>query len=353
MSSTITADTQPEQQPDRSKREKLLLFALNLLATLHIVWFYVDRVPSYLKLDRYASGMERMPFQGRLLMEYPLRWAYASPLIGHVAAWLTSFSLWLPRGVPPEDLVEFIVDVLAVGVAGLVARDLYRIHSKTRRLTAYVYPVFLVMVAGSYCLATTHFFRFVYDLPSLGLFACGLYLIAHRRHPLLFAAVFVVATINRETSLFLLFFFIASLCLVDGKFVWRRALSWRIGGTVVLLAAFWLGWHVWVARHFAALTSEAESHVMVNIDFLIFPFCWPQIAGVAAYTLPILLIFKSKTRSAELRLWMWVIPIWVAFMFFRGIIIEIRLLGELIPLFACMAVLLAEERLFLGDEVSK
>jgi hypothetical protein len=341
---------------NRKTLEKFILLALNLLATIHIVWFYIDRVPSYLNLDRYAHGTERMPFQGRLLMEYPLCWAFTSPTLAHFAAWLTTLSLWLPRGVPSEDIVEFAIDLLAVGVSGLVARDLYRMHSKSGRLKAYVYPIFLVMVAVSYCLATTHFFRFVYDLPSLGLFAFGLYLIAHRRHPLLFAAVFVVATLNRETSLFLLFFFVASFCLVDGKFVWQRALSWRIGGTVVLLSVFWLGWHIWVTHHFAALASEAQSHVLVNIDFLLWPLCWPQVAGVAAYTLPILLIFKSKTRATELRLWAWIIPIWAAFMFFRGIVIEIRLLGELIPIFACMAVLLAEERLFFsqqGVEVSK
>jgi hypothetical protein len=354
-----TAVETTHKPPDRKRLEKFVLLALNILATIHIVWFYIDRVPSYLKLDLYARGAERMPFQGRLLMEYPLRWAYTSPAIGHMAAWLGSFSLWLPRGVPPEDLVEFAVDVVAVGVAGLVARDLYRTHSKTRRFTAYVYPLFLVMVAGSYCLATTHFFRFVYDLPSLGLFACGLYLIAHRRHPLLFAAVFVAATLNRETSLFLLFFFLASSCLCDGTFAWRRALNLRIGGTTALLAAFWIGWHVWVTRHFAGLASEAKTHVSVNLAFLLWPMCWPQVAGVAAYTLPILLIFKSKTRTAELRLWAWIIPIWAAFMFFRGIVIEIRLLGELLPLFACMAVLLAEERLLnrngdgvVSDEIS-
>ena len=83
------------------------LVAVNLLATLHIVWFYIDRVPSYLNLDRYAHGTERMPFQGRLLMEYPLCWAFTSPTLAHFAAWLTTLSLWLPRGVPSEDIVEF------------------------------------------------------------------------------------------------------------------------------------------------------------------------------------------------------------------------------------------------------
>ena len=338
-----------ERTPERVVQEKIVLIAVNLLATAHIVWFYINRVPSYIQLDRYEIGAERMPFQGRLLMEWPLRWAHQSHLAGAFAAWLTAMHLWLPRGVLPEDIVEFIVDFVAVVTAGLVARDLYLFHSRRRRLSAYVYPFFLVMVAVSYCLEAHHFFRFFYDLPSLGLFALGLYLIYQRRSLLLFALVFVVATLNRETSLFLLLFFVLSYCVADGQVVWKRALTWRIGGTATLLAALWLAWHVWIARHFAGLASESAHHVLVNIGFLIWPLCWPQVGGVAAYTLPILLLFKTKTRNTELRLWAWVVPLWAIFMMVFGVISEIRLFGELIPLFVCMGVLLAEERLFAGQ----
>jgi hypothetical protein len=338
--------TKIEQTPERVVLEKIVVIAVNLLATAHIVWFYLMRVPTYVDLARYEVGTERMPFQGRVLMEYPLRWAHTSAVAGGLATWLTSMHLWLPRGVLPEDVVEFVFDFAAVVVAGLVARDMYRFHSKQQRLTAYVYPFFLVMVAGAYCMAANHFFRFFYDLPSLGLFALGLYLIYRRRSLLLFAMVFVVATLNRETSLFLLLFLVLSYCVVDEKFVWQRALSWKIGGTAGVLALFWMAWHVWVTRHFAGLASESAHHVLVNFGFLIWPLCWPQVYGVAAYTLPVLVIFKTRTRNTELRLWAWVVPVWAVFMMFFGIVSEIRLFGELIPLFVCMGVLLAEERLF-------
>ncbi len=338
-----------ERTPERAVQEKIVLIVLNLLATANLVWFYLNRVPSYITLDRYEVGQERMPFQGRVLMEWPLRWAHQSHLAGEFAAWLTALHLWLPRGVLPEDIVEFIVDFAAVIVAGLVARDMYIVHSRQRRLSAYVYPFFLVMVAVSYCMEANHFFRFFYDLPSLGLFALGLYLIYRRRSLLLFALVFIVATLNRETSLFLLLFFVLSYCVVGERVIWKRAFTWRIGGTATLLAVLWLGWHVWITRHFAGLASESAHHILVNIGFVMWPLCWPQVAAIAAYTVPLLLFFKTKSRPTELCLWMWVVPLWAVFMMVFGVISEIRLFGELLPLFACVAVLLAEERLFAGE----
>jgi hypothetical protein len=202
------------------------------------------------------------------------------------------------------------------------------------------------MVVGSYCLLSTHFFRYVYDLPSLGLFACGLYLIYRREQPALFAIVFVIATINRETSLLLLLFFVGHRCLVDRRFVWKRLFSFAVGGTTAALAAFWLCWHMRLTRHFGGLSSDVQPGVLANLAALLWPLTWPQLAGVGAYTLPVLLLFRGKRIDDGTWLWMWILPLWAAMMLFYGSIIEIRLFGELIPLFACTAVLVAEERLF-------
>ena len=331
----------PNPAQDR-KRGWLLVPFVSLLASAHLTWFYIYSIPSYLNLERYEAGQDRMPFQGRLLMEYPLRWAHSSAALGTLATFATQ--MWR-KGVLPENFVEAAIYLTSIVVTGLVARELYRMHSRTGLLTPYIYPLVLVMIAGSYCLSVINFFRYYYDLPSLGLFAVGLYLIARRRHPALFAALFVIATVNRETSVFLLFFFLASACLVEGRIQWRRALNWRSGGTATLLALFWLGWHIWTLRHFAGLHFESGPGILINIGCLFLPLLWPQWAGIAAYTLPVLVLFRRELRSSELRAWLWVYPLWFACMMYFGNMIEVRLFGELIPLFACTAALLAEERI--------
>ncbi|ADW68229.1 hypothetical protein [Granulicella tundricola] len=335
--------------PSRRQRyESLTLRIVLLLATLHLLWFYINKVISVLSLPRYEQGVERMPFQARLLMQLPLRWAHSSPTLIHAAATLTQLNTWLPRGVIPEDLVELPIYLLFTLIAGLVARSLYRTYSRTALLLPYVYPLFLIMVATSYCILTTHAFRYVYDLPSLGLFAIGLWLIQRRAHPILFAALFLIATLNRETSLFLLYFFVVSNCVAEEKFHWPRAFSLRVLATTLPLAAAWIAWHLFVTRHFAGLDSESAPRIQTNLITLAWPMVWPQLFAVLGYTLPILLIVRSRTRPLELRLWLWITPVWAVFMFFFGVFAEVRLFGELIPIFTAAAVLLAEERIILS-----
>lgn len=321
------------------------IITINVLATLHLVWFYIYCLVSYLDLQRYEAGMERMPFQARLLMQFPLRFAHSSPIFIRLAQLFSITTTWLPRAATPEDMLQAIINVICVVIAGLVARDLYIGNSRTRLLAPFVYPLTLLLIACSYCLQSTAFFRYVYDLPSLGLFSLGLLVISRRLHPALLAAIFVVATLNRETCVFLLYFFLISSCIEDNRFNWRHALRPRVLVTVIPLGLFWLGWHVWVSRHFAGRPTELEDRLVTNLATVMFPLVWPQLASVAGYTLPLILLFRRRIRSTELQLWLTALPLWLAFVFFYGLIVEVRLFGELIPLFACCSALIAEDYL--------
>ncbi len=322
---------------------------LNLMATVQLVWFYVNRVPSYLNLARFQHGQERTPFQFRVLMMLPLHWAHESHFLSALAATLTGMSTWFPVGVRPEGIMQAAIDLASGAIAGLVATRLYQASSRTGLLTPFVYPLALVMIAGTYCLATIHHFRFVYDLPSVGLFSAGLYLVYFRRSPWLFAMLFVVATLNREVSLFLLLFFAISQCFANSQeagaqtFKWRRALAPQTLCVILPLSGFWLAWHWWVVRHFAGNPTESMSRVWLNIGLLLWPIAWPQMAGVFGYLLPLVLMRRRLIRDARLRAWRWTLPAWFAMMLVYGIFLEVRIFGELIPYIAGLAALVGEE----------
>lgn len=342
------------KQAEQRHTGRPVLFVLCLLATIHIVTFYLVRVPSYLSLARYEHGLERMPFQGRLLMMYPLRWAHHTAVLSAAAAWLTSTRMWIPHAVLPEDIAEFVIDVAAVAFAGCVARELYRARNPQGRLIDYVYPVFLVMVAGSYCLLSMNFIRYVYDLPSLGLFAAGLYFIYLKDHSGWFALVFLCATLNRETSIFLLLFFLHNRCLHAQRFEWKRLGTPAVGGLAAALALFWVCFHLWLAHHFGAAPADVKPGLMTNILLLLWPLAWPQLAAVGAYTLPLLLLLgRRQWLRSDPFPWMWVLPLWAALMFAYGSIVEIRLFGEFLPLLASTAVLAAERELLKSDSPGK
>jgi hypothetical protein len=319
--------------------------ALNALATIQIVWFYINRVPPHIQLLAYEQGRERTPFQYRILMMWPMRWAHSfAPVVG-LAARLDSMPGWFPNGVRPEGLVQAPIDLLSVAIAGLVARRLYRAASPAGLLTPFVYPLTLAMIASTYCLLNLHLLRFIYDLPSLALFSIGLELIYFRRNLLWFVPLFAVATVNRETSLFLLPLFALAECARDGGPALRCLWTPRVLGVVVPLSLFWLGWHMYIAHRYAANPTESLSRVYLNIGVLLLPITWPQIFGAFAYLWPTVLVSRHKLFDPVLRAWWWILPAWFAFMFYFGIMVETRVFGELTAYFACAAALIGEEAL--------
>ncbi len=321
---------------------------VNVLATVQVVWFYINRVPPHLHLAAYEQGLERKPFQYRVLLMYPMRWAHQSAALQGLAHRLNAMPGWFPNGVRAEGLAQAPVDLLCVALAGWVARRIYVASSRTGLLTPFVYPLTLVMIASTYCLLNIHLLRFLYDLPSLGFFAAGLELIYFRRNPWWLAALFLVATVNRETSIFLLLFFVLARCAEGGRLVWKRAWEPASLGLVIPLALFWVGWHVYIAGKYAGNPSESLPRVYLNLGLLLLPITWPQIFGALGYVWPFLLVFRREIADPVLRAWMWVAPLWVAVMLYYGILVETRLFGELIPLFACAAALVCERRLLRG-----
>jgi len=319
--------------------------AVHLLATVQVVWFYLANVPSGMHLLLYEQGNERTPFQYRLLLAGLLRWAHTSALLGRISMALTGWHVWFGQGVRAEDLVEAAIDVVAVGVSGLAAQALYRLASPSRILLPAIYPLTLVMIAGMYALLTVHAYRFVYDLPGVAFFSLGLYLIYSRRSIASFAVLFCVATFNRETTLLLLLFFVVAECSRGKAFDLRRAVHWRTLAVVAPLSIAWLAWHFWVTHHYARNPSAADPRLGLNLALLAIPLAWPQLFGVYGYLLPAVLAGWRTIPDPILRNWLLLFPVWVGIMLWYGLFIEIRIFGELVAYFACVATLIFEARI--------
>jgi hypothetical protein len=65
--------------------------------------------------------------------------------------------------------------------------------------------------------------------------------------------------------------------------------------------------------------------------------------SVLGYLPVFLFLYRRRVRDAQLRVWLWGLPIWLGFMSVWGILIETRIFGELIPYVACVSTILAEE----------
>ena len=321
----------------------ILACVLYALATIQLVWGYHSRVPSYLRLDAYENGLERTPFQSRILMMLVLRWAHHSAFMNKLADIVSAGTPIYRSHIRPEAFVLATTDTMGVVLAGWMATRIYEAASERRLLTAYVYPLVLVFCATSYVLLPLQSFRFYYDLPSLGFFSVGLYLIYFRKNPLWFAALFVIATINRETTLMLLWFFVLAAVAEGYAFDWRRAYAPRTLAVVVPLALYWTGWHIFVGRMFAHNHLEWIRHYVVNAVLLAWPPAWSQMLSAGCFLILPILVFRRCVKDATLRIWLWALPAWFGIMFVYGILVEVRIFGELIPYFVCMAALIAEQ----------
>jgi hypothetical protein len=362
----------------RRELSRVALTGLYVLMTVQVVGCYLFLSIPYVDIQRFTHGYERLPFQTRLLLAPLFRWAEHSVWMVHYASHLAMNGYYFPKGIGPAEVMEFYLDIPCVLIAGWVAVQIYRAASRRQLLGWLVYPLFLVLCAVSYILHTIQNYRFIYDMPSLAFFAVGLYLIYFRKSRLLLVALFAVATLNRETTLLLIPFYLLSECLheesarsgpqrssaaaaaggaarrpalvpaQDGamswaNFEWRRPLTPEVALTALLMLCYWAAWHVFIFHMFRQNASEYYPRTVFNLYCFQRLRYYPQLFSACGYILPFLVIFRKKVRDTQLRAWMWMIPVWYAFMFTWGILVETRVFGELLPLIASLSALIAEE----------
>jgi hypothetical protein len=327
-----------------SHKQKIALMLVYLVATIQFVWCYLWLTRPYVNTLLYEEGRERMPFQGRVLMMLPMQWAHQSSALRWMAEPFAKSHFWFPKPVAPEVLVQAVIDVLCLMLTGYLTTKIYQASSR-RLLTPMVYPLLLVVCCSTYVMHTVQNFRFLYDLPSLTFFAAAMYLMYFRRHRIYFAGIFVLATINRETTLLLLPLYMLNEAVEEGRLQWPLVLRARTLWVVVPLVLVWGGWQIFIRHLFAQNVSEFYPRINWNVKSLVAPQAWPQLLSACGYLLLFVVVMRRRIIDPRLRAWLWLLPVWFMFMFVYGILIETRVFGELIPFVVCATALIVEELL--------
>ncbi len=327
----------------------LLLWTFYALATLQFIRFYVISTHFYLNLPAYLSGHERLPFQERVL-PIAIMWP-----IQH-SAWMmravsrpASFDPAIKSAATPQTLGFYVVSLLSFTIAGFYVTRLYSAVTRSGLLRMLVYPAFLVVSLWTYVIHIDANYSYPYDLPSLAFFTAGLYYIYTRRFwPL--AAVVILGTFNRETTLFLIGIYLldaASTGTTDRAFSLRsrftlRNLPWV---RVALLALFWITIKAFLAHTFAH-NSRAEDYIRVKENLLrLKPRLLPTLLNICGYLLPIVWVMRHRLRPIRFANYLYIFPAWIAVMFVSGVILETRIYGELCSFASVAAILLLEEHI--------
>ena len=329
----------------KTSRTKVAIISVYVIATIQFVWCYLWLTRPYVNTRLYEEGRERMPFQGRSLMMLPMRWAHQSGWLAKLTGPFAGSRFWFPKPVAPEVLVQASINVACLLITGYFATKIYQASSRRRLLTPVVYPLLLVVCGATYVMHTVQNFRFIYDLPSLAFFATAMYLMYFRWHWIYFAGLFALATLNRETTLLLLPLYMLNEAVEGGRMQWPLLIRGRTLRVVLPLAVGWTAWQMFLRHVFAGNVSEFYSRIDWNVKSLLAPQAWPQLLSACGYLLLFVVVMRRRITDPRLRAWLWLVPVWVAFMFVYGILIETRVFGELIPFVVCTAALVAEDML--------
>lgn len=330
-----------------SVRSRLVAWYPRVILPVACLWFaqlYTTMRPPYIALHRYAQGGERMPFQGRDLMRWPMLAASHSAWLQHLTA---------RRAVlrSPEFLVMELAAAVSLWLAGWAAVKLYRLaaaHSPDPSewpdapLPGLPFALLIVICLFDFVLSVP--FSFPYDLPATAFLGWGVYFAVQRRFWALFP-VFLLGTWNRETTLFLV-----GVVLMTARFyagAWRR-LRWAEIGQAAMLLLGWLAITTLQKHIYAGNPSEAGTRISANLHYLANPLLWPNILSASAFLLPFVYLNRNKIAFGPMRASLLLLPFWVLGLLSVGQVLELRIYGDISVLVAVAAALI-----FMGDRGSQ
>jgi hypothetical protein len=324
--------TQVPGQCERSRLsppQRITFLAALILVASHFSLAYISEAAPFLSLRAFAAGLAPQPFQERALTAWVLRGAnrFDSP----------QFEAALHRLLPAmgdafneTTLVLLIIAWISMAASIVITRE--TLLKLTGDALFSSWAAFLVpyMAYFTYILNFGPHFLLPYDLPSLFFFCAGLYLLVMRR-PLLLVPLIAVATLNRETSLFLIVFYVVFELSRPGEHRRRLAvLGYAAGMLAAWIAMRLVVLHLYGHNPVAAASRIADLKLWQNLGFLVKPQHWPAFASIFGFTLPIVVVYRRYLEPSFLRRGLIVVALWFALMLFVGVLIEIRIFGELI-----------------------
>lgn len=272
-------------------------------------------------LQKVYEGSAPTPFQYRILVPGLMRLA---------AAAVHALNGMIPD-IKNMAFVFTLVAILAYIWGG--RRLLFAVCGKSRQVDAY--SMILLLVLPFTCVLPLQRYHYISDIPSIAFFCWGIFLI-HQRKLGWFYPLYIIATLNRETSCFLTVIF----------FVTQWGNGRRLNTTIhcVVQMLIWvviklLLWHFYIGNISAYADAGGVFRGMLahNIRSLLqagdtLPvFVWFQLLILfGGLWLPVLINFRSIANQFVLRLLL-VLPVYLFGMLLVGDLYEVRIFGEMIP----------------------
>lgn len=167
-----------------------------------------------------------------------------------------------------------------------------------------------------------------YDIPGIFFFVAGLVCLLEGRWNVYYP-LFILATLNRETSVFLV---LAYLLIA-----WKRQEPRRIAGHLLAQIGLWLAIKVLLNRLFAHSPGSFTAD-MVHLNWLLLTrilhgnFTFIRLLPLAMGGTWILIPLAWRRQPVVFKRLLWIIPPFIAGMTIVGVLDEVRIYNELIPI---------------------
>ena len=293
----------------KDARINLLFFAVSVALAIHTVPYRIlGQCPGQDAPENLVAGSATTPYQFRVLLPWIVRAGVATHLIEpSVVAERTAFGaietvfLVLLAYVFRRYLALFIQDHVVASIAAL----------------------------SIYAVLPFNYFNYVfypYDIPAALFFTLGLILL-HRRNWALFYPVFIAATMNRETSIFL----VAATVFVFFDSCSRRTLALLVSSQLLIWVAIKTGlWLLYGDNYGVGLFfCQLRVNVLTIVTFRI-----RAISALSTWGWLWVAVVMGHRRIADpfLRRNLWLVPLFVVAMLIVGFVLEVRIYGDVLPI---------------------
>jgi len=110
--------------------------------------------------------------------------------------------------------------------------------------------------------------------------------------------------------------------------------------------------HLYGHNPVAGASGIADLKLRQNLGFLVKPQHWPAFASIFGFSLPVVLVCYRWLQPNYLRRGLMVVALWFVLMLFVGVLIEIRIFGELISYMSVALGVILYRRLSLREDAA-
>jgi len=315
-----------------------------VMVCAHFAFRYVSN-PSFLNLSVYTQGLERTPYQYRVLPMYVFRVMMRSGLIVRLASH--------QRFLNDDPHLLIFMGLALVSLIGAMLVTRLTISRLTGDSGFAFWAVFMIALMCDLQLASPGAFILPYDVPSLFFFATGMYLTISRRF-IGYYLLFPLAVLNRETACFISVFFVVwEWVRLSKQGVEIKSRILRLSPHALAQAAICVAIKIYLAKAYAHNPAEVGStsgglfvsKLHYNLHELLKPEQWPYLLSICGFSLPFLYLQRRWIRCDGIRYaCAIVLPIYFMGMMLVGVIVELRIFTEWLALITPAIALILHNR---------